>query len=105
MCAWQVAAFESDQFYPRSGIPEYLRLLAKPLVDDIMQGDPYAKYEFGHHTPGESSSARRVLQVHSRHGVNSTAHALTGLASTSRFAVTAVVAVCVLLLRGAAARP
>merc|ERR1712196_735134 len=35
----QIVAFEaSNVTYPRSGIPEYLRFLIKPIIDDIMTG-------------------------------------------------------------------
>lgn len=34
-----VVAYEVGQFYPRSGIPEYLGLAVKPLVDAIMRGE------------------------------------------------------------------
>jgi hypothetical protein len=45
----QVVAYENGANYNRSGIPEYIRLLAKPYVDLIMRGgDP-------------SSAPRRVL--------------------------------------------
>jgi CubicO group peptidase (beta-lactamase class C family) len=47
----QIVAFESGQFYPRSGIPEYLRVAVKPLVDAIMTGDPYVPYTATHHYP------------------------------------------------------
>jgi len=46
----QVVAYESGIYYARSGIPEYLRLAAKPLVDAIMSNDPNTKSEFEHHT-------------------------------------------------------
>mmetsp|Transcript_26349 Transcript_26349/g.36775 ORF Transcript_26349/g.36775 Transcript_26349/m.36775 type:complete len:403 (-) Transcript_26349:193-1401(-) len=44
----QVVVEESGRFYNRSGIPEYIRLLAKPYVDLIMNGkDPsYADRSF-----------------------------------------------------------
>mmetsp|Transcript_12636 Transcript_12636/g.33127 ORF Transcript_12636/g.33127 Transcript_12636/m.33127 type:complete len:227 (-) Transcript_12636:152-832(-) len=47
----QVVAFEHTVIsYPRSGIPEYLRLAAKPLVDQVMAGvNISATAE--HHTP------------------------------------------------------
>lgn len=46
----QIVANEGGKYYARSGIPEYLRFLAKPLVDGIMlQTENTAGY--GHHTP------------------------------------------------------
>mgnify|MGYP006883397917 CR=1 FL=1 len=48
----QIVADEDGKFYPRSGIPEYLRLLVKPLVDGIMNG-MYPE-SLAHHTPGMS---------------------------------------------------
>jgi hypothetical protein len=55
----EIVAFEgnSELTYARSGIPEYLRQLVKPLVDAVIVGgdDPVANVEnhlkFGHHTP------------------------------------------------------
>ena len=49
----QIVAFETGKFYARSGIPEYMRLLVKPLVDAVMRGtDPDAnELRFGRHTP------------------------------------------------------
>lgn len=47
----QIVAFESGKFYPRSGIPEYLRFAIKPLVDAIMSGDTYVSYTASHHYP------------------------------------------------------
>jgi CubicO group peptidase (beta-lactamase class C family) len=47
----QISAYETGKYYPRSGIPEYLRLLIKPLVDHIITSDdPLAGQEFEHHT-------------------------------------------------------
>lgn len=38
----QVVAYEHGMAYPRSGIPEYLRVLMKPYIDLIVRGkDPY----------------------------------------------------------------
>ena len=34
----QVVAYEHGASYPRSGIPEYLRVLIKPYIDLIVQG-------------------------------------------------------------------
>jgi len=39
---FQVVAEESGQYYNRSGIPEYIRLLTKPYVDLIMRGESAA---------------------------------------------------------------
>ena len=47
----QVVAYEAGQYYPRSGIPEYLRLAAKPLVDAIIEGNHGESEKFAHHTP------------------------------------------------------
>ena len=33
-----IVAFEHGASYPRSGIPEYLRVLIKPYIDLIVQG-------------------------------------------------------------------
>jgi len=46
----EIVAFETGKFYTRSGIPEYLRLLVKPLADAILSGDDI-KYESQHHSP------------------------------------------------------
>jgi CubicO group peptidase (beta-lactamase class C family) len=48
----QLVAYETAEFYPRSGIPEYLRQLVKPLVDAVMRGDAPNSNEqrFEHHT-------------------------------------------------------
>ena len=47
----EVVAYEATaKFYPRSGIPEYLRFLVKPLVDAIMSGENVTATA-GHHTP------------------------------------------------------
>ena len=54
------------KFYARSGIPEYLRLAIKPLVDAVMRGDDPIQSEltFGRHTPGlESMSIGDVNYV------------------------------------------
>ena len=48
----QVAFENSKRDYPRSGIPEYLRLLVKPLVDAALAGSDGA--EFGHHDPDQA---------------------------------------------------
>ena len=43
----QVTAFEHGASYPRSGIPEYLRVLIKPYIDLIVQGkDLYDHHEY-----------------------------------------------------------
>lgn len=47
----EIVAFEDGPFYPRSGIPEYLRLLAKPYVDAVMRGAQHSAWLFGHHNP------------------------------------------------------
>ena len=47
----QIVANESGAFYPRSGIPEYLRFLVKPLVDAVMEGERLTRLTFAHHTP------------------------------------------------------
>jgi len=48
----QIVAFETWSFYPRSGIPEYLRLLVKPMVDAVLRGDAPVlnEWRFSHHT-------------------------------------------------------
>lgn len=49
----QVAAFEIGNItYGRSGIPEYLAQLVKPVTDAIVSGDAYAPLEAQHSTPG-----------------------------------------------------
>lgn len=49
----QVAAFEIGNItYGRSGIPEYLAQLIKPVTDAIVTGDAYAPFEAQHSTPG-----------------------------------------------------
>lgn len=50
-----VVAFETNEFYPRSGIPEYLRLAVKPFIDAVMSGDKNNGEEFGHHNPAYNS--------------------------------------------------
>ncbi len=48
----QIVAYQTGRKdYPRSGIPEYLRLLAKPLVDAAIQGKDAEAEAFGHHSP------------------------------------------------------
>jgi CubicO group peptidase (beta-lactamase class C family) len=54
----QIVAYETGDNYPLSGIPEYLRLAAKPLVDAVMRkDDPTINGEnvFAHHTPSLNS--------------------------------------------------
>ena len=54
----QIVAYETGKDYPLSGIPEYLRLAAKPLVDAVMRrDDPTINGEniFAHHTPSLNS--------------------------------------------------
>lgn len=47
----QIVAYENGRVaYPRSGIPEYLRFLVKPLADAVIAGEPGLD-AFGHHTP------------------------------------------------------
>ena len=49
----QVVAYESGKGYPLSGIPEYLRLASKPLVDAVMSGEDTivnGDSVFAHHT-------------------------------------------------------
>ena len=47
----EIVAVEDGPFYPRSGIPEYLRLLVKPYVDAVMRGAKHSAWVFGHHNP------------------------------------------------------
>lgn len=48
----EIVAFEaSKRDYPRSGIPEYLRLLVKPLADAAIAGE--GGYDFAHHGPAQ----------------------------------------------------
>jgi CubicO group peptidase (beta-lactamase class C family) len=54
----QVVAYETGKNYPLSGIPEYLRLAAKPLVDAVMRQDDHVvngENIFSHHTPSLNS--------------------------------------------------
>ena len=47
----QIVAYEATPLtYPRSGIPEYLRLAVKPLIDAVMAGEDISS-NAGHHTP------------------------------------------------------
>ena len=49
----QIVAYEHGKNYPLSGIPEYLRLAAKPLVDAVMQNNDAVfngENAFAHHT-------------------------------------------------------
>ena len=46
----QVVAYETAVNYPRSGIPEYIRLATKPLVDAVMAGVDISATS-AHHTP------------------------------------------------------
>jgi len=49
----EIVAFEESKVdYPRSGIPEYLRQLVKPLVDAALAGD--RGYEFAHHAKAQA---------------------------------------------------
>lgn len=47
---FEVVAYESGIYYPRSGIPEYLALAIKPLIDSIIQGQDVSQTAM-HHTP------------------------------------------------------
>eukprot|EP00937_MAST-01D_sp_MAST-1D-sp2_P002155 g2155.t1 len=47
----QIVAYETNEFYPRSGIPEYLRLLVKQLVEATMLGEQYLQCRAAHHSP------------------------------------------------------
>lgn len=47
---FELVAYETDQFYPRSGIPEYLAVTVKPLIDAIMLGQDISGTGT-HHTP------------------------------------------------------
>jgi hypothetical protein len=48
----QIVAYEIGKVaYPRSGIPEYLRLLVKPLADAVLAGETGLDDAFAHHTP------------------------------------------------------
>jgi len=47
----QIVANESGVFYPRSGIPEYLRFLVKPLADAVLDKEALTSITFAHHTP------------------------------------------------------
>ena len=49
---FQIVAYESSRRdYPRSGIPEYLRFLAKPLADAVIEGEAGLEFAAAHHTP------------------------------------------------------
>ncbi|CAE8640828.1 unnamed protein product [Polarella glacialis] len=48
---FELVAYENGQYYPRSGIPEYLAVTVKPLIDDIMQGRDIS-FTGTHHTVG-----------------------------------------------------
>ena len=59
---FELVAYENGKVgYPRSGIPEYLRLLAKPLVDATMRGEAGREWTFGHHT--EEYNALSLVDV------------------------------------------
>eukprot|EP00967_Tisochrysis_lutea_P123636 scaffold206023_cov36-Tisochrysis_lutea.AAC.3 len=48
----QIVAFEKGRIdYPRSGIPEYLRFLVKPLADAILAGEGGISAGASHHSP------------------------------------------------------
>jgi len=53
----EIVAYETNEYYPRSGIPEYLRLLVKPMVDAILREDGRRRDDkavgrlLSHHTP------------------------------------------------------
>lgn len=51
---FEVVAYESGTFYPRSGIPEYFAQAIKPIVDDIMSGKDVSDTA-AHHNPGFNS--------------------------------------------------
>ena len=54
----QIVAYEHGQNYPLSGIPEYLRIAAKPLVDAVMSNQDIhyeGESSFAHHTPSLNS--------------------------------------------------
>ena len=64
----EIVAFEGSYVsYPRSGIPEYLRQLVKPLVDAVIVAgdDPIAHLEnvekFAHHTPSLNGRSKSPL--------------------------------------------
>jgi len=46
-----LVAYENGKFYPRSGIPEYLGVAVKPIVDAIVRGDTNVTYSVPHHDP------------------------------------------------------
>lgn len=49
----EIVAYEANAtFYPRSGIPEYLRFLVKPLVDAALAGESGAT--FAHHSDAQA---------------------------------------------------
>eukprot|EP01065_Artemidia_motanka_P042080 TRINITY_DN557_c0_g1_i1.p1 TRINITY_DN557_c0_g1~~TRINITY_DN557_c0_g1_i1.p1 ORF type:complete len:409 (+),score=122.01 TRINITY_DN557_c0_g1_i1:81-1307(+) len=49
---YQVAAYEhTEKTFPRSGIPEYLAQLIKPIIDDIVTGAPDVAAAAAHSTP------------------------------------------------------
>mmetsp|Transcript_20454 Transcript_20454/g.24561 ORF Transcript_20454/g.24561 Transcript_20454/m.24561 type:complete len:237 (-) Transcript_20454:183-893(-) len=47
----QIVAYETGGFYGRSGIPEYIIGLIKPVIDAIINEVPYVSELAGHHTP------------------------------------------------------
>jgi hypothetical protein len=47
----QIVAAEAGQYYARSGIPEYLRLLVKPMVEAIMAGENQLYEKLSTHYP------------------------------------------------------
>lgn len=51
---FEVVAYESGNYYPRSGIPEYLAQAIKPLVDAIITGKDVSDTA-AHHYPGFNS--------------------------------------------------
>ena len=54
----QIVAYESGKNYPLSGIPEYLRLAVKPLIDAVMHSNEIVmngESGFAHHTPSLNS--------------------------------------------------
>ena len=50
----QVVVMESGAYYARSGIPEYLGAVIKPIIDEIMAGTDVSKTA-QHHTPAFNS--------------------------------------------------
>ena len=88
----QIVAFEHGASYPRSGIPEYLRVLIKPYVDVIVQG----KDLYTHREQLKSLSMDALNYVNDRvtHDAQLALHAFSAQCTTEASSASCVDRVC-----------